>query len=105
MAFSVDCRHRKGTVRCVLDGELDLASQAAALDVLTPVIQEGHEAVVLDLSGVEFIDSTGLRVLLACRRLAVDAKTPLLLAAPSEAVKRLLDVTKLEDRFDFEDLG
>ena len=88
-----------------MQGELDLASQGTALYELVPVIEKGPEAVVLDLSGVEFIDSTGLRVLLTCQRRAAESRTQLVLASPSEAVRRLLDVTKLTDRFDYAEGG
>ena len=101
MALSIHCRNRNGTVRCLIEGELDLASQESALETLTPVIERRPDAVILDLSGVEFIDSTGLRVLITCRRLAADARTQLVLAAPSEAVRSLFEMTKMTDRFDF----
>lgn len=105
MALSIDCRDGDGTVRCLLDGELDLASQESALEVLTPVIERRPEAVILDLSAVEFIDSTGLRVLLTCQRLARESRTQLLLAAPSDAVQRVLEVTKMTDRFEYAEDG
>lgn len=105
MGLNIDCCDGNGTVRCLFSGELDLASQAKALAALAPVIEQRPRTVVFDLSGVEFIDSTGLRVLLKCRRMAEEAKTRLLLSAPSEAVRRLFELTKLQNRFEFENLG
>lgn len=103
--MNIYCRELNGTARCVIEGELDLASQAAALGELIPVIERGHESVVLDLAGVEFIDSTGLRVLIACRLRAAESQTRLLLASLSPAVQALFDVTKLSDRFEYAEDG
>ncbi len=66
MALSIDCLRVGRSFRCAVEGELDLAAQAYALEQLLPVIEGKSESVVLDLSGVEFIDSTGLRVLISC---------------------------------------
>jgi anti-sigma B factor antagonist len=105
VALTVVCRENNGTVRCVLKGELDLAAETSALDELTPVIERGPDVIVFDLSGVEFIDSTGLRVLLTCRSKAAEAGSRLVLTAPSNAVQRLLEVTKLADRFEVDEGG
>ena len=48
-----------------LSGELDLAGAPAAQRLLIAALTGGAEAVVVHLDEVEFIDSTGLRVLLA----------------------------------------
>jgi anti-anti-sigma factor len=84
-----------------LTGELDLASEARALEELGPLIDRRPEAVILDLAGLEFIDSTGLRVLLTCRERAADKGTPLLIEAVSDAVQRLFDLTMTGDRFEY----
>ena len=105
MALNIVCVDVNSTVRCVVEGELDLASQSAALEELIPAIERARGAVVLDLSGVEFIDSTGLRVLLACKNRAEESSTQLLLASVSRAVRQLFDVTKMGDRFDYAEGG
>lgn len=99
MALKIDCLELGRSYRCTVEGDLDLAGQAYALEQLLPVIEGDSESVVLDLSGVEFIDSTGLRVLLACQQRAEDLSRPLLLTEPSEAVVRLFRVTKIGNRF------
>jgi anti-anti-sigma factor len=101
MALDIVCTQSNGAVRCALNGELDLASESRVLDELGPVIDRRPEAVILDLAGLEFIDSTGLRVLLVCRERAADKGTPLLIDAVSDAVRRLLDLTETGDRFDY----
>ena len=105
MPLSIVCNDANGSVRCVIEGELDLASQDAALAELIPAIERSGESVILDLARVEFIDSTGLRVLIACQQQAAEAKTRLLIASPSNAVQQIFDLTKLNDRFEFAEDG
>lgn len=101
MTLSIECQNVNMHVRCVLEGELDLASQDLALAELLPVIDRRSQTVVLDLSKVEFIDSTGLRVLLRCRNHAEETGTRLVLGQLSPAVERLFEVTKIGGRFDY----
>ena len=51
----------------------------------------------VDMSAVTFIDASGIGVLLAARRLAVDAGGSLTLRAPSWAVRRLTGVLGLDE--------
>ena len=50
-------------------GEVDLATAPALEDALADAIRESDGALVVDLSGVEFLDSSGLKVLLRARAL------------------------------------
>lgn len=56
-------RERPGTVRLSLCGELDLAV-AGQLTARLNELAHHHQTVILDLAGLQFIDSTGLRTLL-----------------------------------------
>lgn len=55
-----------------------------------------HGTVVLDLDGVAFCDSSGLRVLLEAARRAKTYGAAFRLAAPSAPVERLLDLTRAD---------
>ena len=81
----------------VLAGELDLAncgSLAAQLEQET----DGDLVLVLDMSGLEFIDSTGIALLVAThRRLNTDGTVRFrLIGSESLAVKRVMALTGLE---------
>jgi anti-sigma B factor antagonist len=72
-----------------LEGEVDLSAEDDLTRALDAATKDGTTTV--DLSGVTFMDSTGLRVLL--RRAAVlNGSGPLALRAPPARVQRLLDV-------------
>lgn len=59
----------------------------------------GHPRLEIDLSAVSFIDSTGLGALIHLRNLTNEQTGTLLLVEPSEAVLRLLALTRLDDVF------
>jgi anti-anti-sigma factor len=70
-------------------GEIDLASRELFESHLPNALAVGQR-LVLDLQGVEFMDSTGLNAILRCRRRAEAAKAALLIRSPSASVQRLL---------------
>jgi anti-anti-sigma factor len=86
----------------VLSGEIDLASAPAVWDALEPALEDAA-CVVVDLSSVRFIDSTGLSVLVrAHRRLANNGGT-LVVRSPSEMASRVLRITGLDTVFGLND--
>jgi anti-sigma B factor antagonist len=66
---------------------------------LTRTIDAGNTALVLDLSGVEFIDSTGLSVLLTALRRLSQSDGSLALVCANPTVLRLFHVTSLDNTF------
>jgi anti-sigma B factor antagonist len=87
-----------GQVVAVLRGELDV-TYAASVAARLAVIALRDCDVIVDLAGLEFIDSSGLAALVQARKLARRAGRDLLLAAPQQQVLRLLTVTRLIDAF------
>ena len=63
---------------------------------------EGAQAVRLDLAGVEFMDSAGLRTLIAAHQSCADAGGALVLLNPSRAVARLFEVAGVTEYFTIE---
>lgn len=76
-------------------GEID----AHTVDTLRQALggSPAGQVVVLDLAGVEFIDSSGLRVVVEQHQRCSDAGGSLVLRNPSRVVRRLLDVTGLTE--------
>lgn len=86
-------------------GEIDphtAGTLTEALDALTSGDEAPPERVVLDLSGVTFVDSSGLRVLLTASERMAEKQITFTLRSPSEAVHRLLEITKLLDHLGVE---
>lgn len=88
----------------VVSGDVDLAGGP----ILEQHIEEAAagvdgRSVTVDLRNVSFIDSSGLRSLLAASRTAAGRGARLNLRHPSAGVRRLLDITGTDEQFDIED--
>lgn len=81
-------------------GEIDLYTVPRLQRELASVLATSEPVrLVVDLSGVDFCDSTGVNVLLAAHRQAREKGGDLELAAPRPAVRKILQVTGLETVF------
>jgi anti-sigma B factor antagonist len=79
-------------------GEIDLATAPALLETLLPVLERETGPVVLDLSEVPFMDSTGVHVLVdAIRRLTPQNRRLAIACREGGQVHRLLALTGLLD--------
>src|SRR3954468_9094833 len=80
-------------------GEIHLATAPEFSERVNAVIASGHPAVVVDLTEVGFIDSTGLSVLLNALRRITRAGGTLTLVCTNPTVMRLFEVTKMDTTF------
>jgi anti-sigma B factor antagonist len=80
---------------CRMTGEIDFTSTGPVQATLTGMVLPGGGTVLVDLSGVQFIDSSGLGALIQANRVATERGTHLILVA-SPPVRRLLAVTALD---------
>jgi anti-sigma B factor antagonist len=87
-----------GPVVVTLRGELDVA-HAASVSAALAAIASGGCNLILDLEGLEFIDSSGLAAFAHARRRARQAGFDVLLAAPRPQLQRMLAVTHMSDVF------
>jgi anti-sigma B factor antagonist len=83
-------------------GELDIATAPKTWEVLAQAFErDGH--IAIDLSGVTFIDSQGLKLFVrAYKRITRDGGR-LVLRHPRPYARKMLDVTGLDKVFDIED--
>lgn len=83
-----------GSVVVHLAGELDLYNAEEVRTALAEAIASSPERIVIDMAGVEFVDSTALGVLIEARsKLGRDG---LALAAPQLDTRRTLQVSGLD---------
>jgi len=80
----------------LVHGRLDVHSAADVRLALVDAVAEGTGELVVDLSGVEALDATGLGVLVGAHRRADRAGRTLVLSDCSPAVARVLFLTRLE---------
>ena len=76
-----------------LAGECDLHTGRRLRDVLTTEVSRGARRMILDLSGLSFMDSTGMQVLLGVRTVLNVRNGTLSLVAPQPVVARILELT------------
>ena len=100
--FELTVQHLDGGGSHVkMRGALDVAFAYRFDDALRQVERDGHDPIVVDLSAIDFVDSTGLARLVAARRRARRSGWRLVLVRGPEAVQRLFAVVALEDHFEF----
>ncbi len=78
-----------------ISGELDVATSPELEREVLALLQEGVSEVVVDASGVDFIDASGIGVLVGGVNLARETGGQLVLRGTSEATRRLLDLLDL----------
>jgi anti-sigma B factor antagonist len=85
----------------ILTGELDLASAPALEAATARLCVEGASEIVLDLSKLAFIDSTGLRTILSCMSLCEEHLCNFWLTPGPRAVQRLFELAGMLERLPF----
>jgi anti-sigma B factor antagonist len=95
--FSVTVERDGARAVVAVAGELDLATAPQLESALLPGLQEGGSA-VLDLRGLEFMDSTGVRVIVAAHHAAQEHGGTLALVRtePDGPVARVLEISGLD---------
>ena len=93
---AVEVRRRGGETVVAPSGELDLASAPAVRDALAGALADGAGAVVVDLSRVTFLDSTGLAALLNAARRLRRAGRSFAVVGARELVRDVIRLAHLE---------
>jgi anti-anti-sigma factor len=100
-AFSCAVERSGDQARMRLVGELDIASAPALEAQVDDLREDGARLIVLDLSEVTFMDSTGLRCVLRLDAASRADGFSLGLVAGPPAVQRIFDMTGTADRLPF----
>lgn len=87
----------------VLSGELDLASSPALEEAIDQLCGDGAEEVVIDLRGLQFIDSTGIRTILRSKDTCGSRECEFALIRGSASTQRLFELTGLDEKLPFRD--
>jgi len=102
--FSIATEERGGRLHVVPYGELDLATSPELEELVLARLRDGA-TVVLDLRELEFMDSSGVRVLIAAHATASEGSGHRVLVRPSSggAVNRIIEISGLEDELGWVD--
>jgi anti-anti-sigma factor len=101
--FSVEREARGAAVILVLGGDLDLATAEEAEQAILEAEAAQPPLLVLDLSELAFMDSTGLRVVISAASRASEQDRRLVLIKGPEMVQRVFEITRLAERLEIVD--
>lgn len=87
----------EGVVVLAFEGELDLAVHGRFASIVDEIVAESPRAVVADLTGSEFMDSTMLRELLRANTALQEIGSSLVVAGSQPPVRRLLELTGTDE--------
>lgn len=86
-------------------GDVDLDSSPRLRDAILEAVGNGDGPVSVDLSGVPYMDSSGVATLVEGLQAARLAERRFRLLSPSEKVARVLRMTRLESVFEIGEAG
>lgn len=76
-----------------IEGDFDASTAVEVNESLMSALEQGNAGLIIDLEGVPFMSSRGLRVLLEAYRAGRLSDTSVVIAAPSKGVKKVLDIS------------
>lgn len=100
--LTMRCRRRRHGWVVSLTGELDVSCVAALREEIERIARQRPSSIVLDLSHLDFLDSTGLREILRIEQRLRGGPTRLLLRRGPERVQRVFALTRTEQQLPFE---
>ena len=99
MSYKVSEEGNISTVQ--LDGDIDMDFTEKAKEVIFPVIDSGKE-VHLNLSQVQYMDSSGISVLIESHQRALEKNTKVIIKDVSKSVLKVIMMAKLEQILNLE---
>ena len=96
MDLSVSTRVEDGRTIVAAVGEVDVYTAPVLDEALSTAVSGGATRLVVDLSGVDFLDSTGLSVLVKALKRVRDADGALDVVVTAERVNKVFRITGLD---------
>ena len=85
-----------------LEGEMDTAAAVEAEEILKPLYAAGGKDVIIDCTGLEYIASSGLRILISILKATVAKGNRVVLRNVNEDIKNVFKLTGFLNIFEFE---
>jgi anti-anti-sigma factor len=98
--LTTEIRGSKGHALMFVKGELDVSTAGQLYEELAQLTREGVVHVALDLSALEFIDSTGISAIIAEHKRTAASGGELIILAPHRHVRRVFEISGLMDVLD-----
>ena len=91
-----------GKFVATLEGEMDTAAATEAEEVLKPLYNSNGKDVIIDCSGLEYIASSGLRILLGILKGAKATGSKVVMRGMNDDIKNVFKLTGFISLFEFE---
>ena len=101
---TIEVDTRQGTTTVVIKGELDLLTMPYLAERLALVPRESPGRLVFDLAATSFMDCGSARLIAAAGQRLAGGRRPVI-RRPAPAVRRILELTGLDARFEIEALA
>jgi anti-sigma B factor antagonist len=95
--FSIDVSERDGCTVLAVTGEVDVATAPQLRQEAVRVAAAGEIQLVIDLSGVDFLDSTGLGVIVGVLKRVRTHGGDLAIAGAEDHVRKVFEITRISD--------
>ena len=99
MDLSLETRHTDDVTIVAVGGEIDVYTAPKLRDKVTELVGEGHYQLVIDMENVEFLDSTGLGVLVGGLKRVRAHEGSLRLVCTQERILKIFRITGLTKVF------
>jgi anti-anti-sigma factor len=100
-ALAIDTRREDATAILELRGELDIATAPVFAQRVMRVLSSTPQELVLDIGELEFVDSTGLRAILAAKALCSEHGCGFATTRSTRQVERVFELTRVLDHLRF----
>jgi anti-sigma B factor antagonist len=99
--FEIDAAGDDRAARLAVSGELDLATVPRVEQAVDAALAQDARTLIIDLSGLGFIDSSGLRLLIVLHQRATSEGWTLSLIRPPQRAMTVFQVSGLEENLPF----
>lgn len=102
MNLEIEHKEEKGIHSLAVTGEIDAYTAPQLREEMLPLTEKEGAVVSVDLSGVEYMDSTGLGVFVAGLKSAKKHGSRLTIQRLTPRVERLFNITGLSEKFEID---
>jgi anti-sigma B factor antagonist len=99
MALTIDSRDEENTTIISLDGDLDVSSSPQVKETLSHLLEQGRKRIVVDMSRVSYMDSSGLSAIVATHQ-SLRNRGTIALVGCKPNVERVLRFTQFDKVLD-----
>jgi anti-sigma B factor antagonist len=95
--FALDVTKQQGWAILAVTGELELATAPQLRQRVVGLVGDGDTRIILDLAGVDFVDSVGLGVVVAALKRVRSRGGDVVVAGAAPRVREVFEITRLDE--------